>query len=142
MSGQFLANESAVLPGAASEVNPAYFPCDPSNNGNIRTGANCHVSLGSPSGGTYAIGNRTRNANGWSPSAFISAGQSVLTPNAAVAGFDGTTLRVLSGGQANASGSQGNTADAFSTGPSAPVLLGPPDRSSTSRRTRRASFST
>ncbi|MEO8348706.1 MAG: PKD domain-containing protein [Acidobacteriota bacterium] len=124
---------SGPLPNAAlTDFNPAYFPCDPSGAlaGDPRTGTNCHGSLGAvPSGATYRIGVQTRNANGPSPSPFISSGVTVLAPAADIAGLDRATtpfvLRVLRGGTVSAAPSQGNLDDAtffwtFST-PSGPL---------------------
>jgi len=106
----------AALPDASfSDVDPAYFPCDPSAGGDVRTGANCRASLGlsnPPSGGSYRFALQTRNANGWSGGPFVSAAMSFVAPQARVAGLTGGVLTVLSGGQADATPSQGNTAEA------------------------------
>ena len=111
---------SGVLPNPSlTDFNPAYFPCDPSGPlaGDPRTGTNCFGSIGSvPGGSTFRLGVQSRNANGPSTSPFISSGVTVLAPSADIAGLDRSVnpfvLRVLRGGNANASPSQGNLADA------------------------------
>lgn len=112
-TGTFAPEVIASPPGTWSDVNPAYYPCDQLAAGaDIRTGANCHGSLAP---GNYQFALRSHNLNGPSLNTFISAPINVLTPQARIAGFDGTTLRVLSGGQANASASDGNIAGATFT---------------------------
>ncbi len=107
---------SGGLPNAAlTDFNPAYLPCDPSAAvaGNPLTGVNCHGSVNSPSGNAdFRIGVRAHNTNGWSQSPFISSAITMQPPQARIAGFSGGVLRVLSGGQTDASGSDGNVTDA------------------------------
>jgi hypothetical protein len=108
---------SGALPNAAlSTINPAYWPCDPASGGNLATGAGCYASLGSPASNYYLglVTHNTCSTCGYSTT-FVSPAQSLLAPQVSIAGFDGTTLRVLSGGSADASGSQGNIAEATST---------------------------
>jgi PKD repeat protein len=127
---------SGALPNASlTEFNPAYFPCDPSGvlAGDPRTGANCYGSVGSvPGGSTFRLGVLTRNANGPSTTPFISEGKTILAPVADISALDRSTtpfvLRILRGGSANASPSQGNLEDAtffwtFTT-PSGPLTGG------------------
>ncbi len=109
---------SGPLPNTTlTDFNPAYFPCDPSGpiSGDPRSGTNCYGSVGSPlapAGADYRIGIRSHNANGWSGSPFISPAITIQVPAVRIAGFSAGSLRVLSGGQADASGSDGNVADA------------------------------
>ena len=108
----------AALPGGGStaNVNPAYFPCDPSVGGNIQTGDGCAASLGATPAASYQYALRTHNGNGWSTPS-VSPPIAVVAPQARIAGLDTSvnppTLRVLTGqGIADASGSQGNVAEA------------------------------
>lgn len=103
-----------------------YFPCDPSGTvqGSIRTGADCMQSLGltNPAAtNSYRFAMQSANQNGTSTSAFISSAVQFVCPQASIpgyTGFSGTcaktsgTLSVLAGGSADASGSQGNLAEA------------------------------
>lgn len=105
-----------------SDVKPAYFPCEPSAGGDIRTGTGCAASLGltSPAAhANYSYALRTHNGNGWAetPPFFVSPPIPVVAPQARIAGLDtsGATpvLKVLTGqGVADAGGSQGNLAEA------------------------------
>ena len=114
-----------------TDINPMYFPCDPSGTviGDPRTGTNCYASVGNPAGGsTFRFGIQVANANGPSAAPFISPAITMQAPSAEIAGLFGTVLRVLTGGQADASGSQGNVAEATftwtfqtSAGPLAPM---------------------
>lgn len=108
----------SLLPYTASnsDVRPAYFPCDPSAGGDIRTGAGCAASLG-PTSPSYRYALHTHNGNGWSAVPSVSQPIPVAAPQARIAGLDTSVsppvLRVLSGqGIADASGSQGNLAEA------------------------------
>lgn len=99
---------------ALSNVNPAYWPCEPASGGNLSTGAGCYTSLGSPAGGAnFYLGLQSHNVNGYS-NTFVSLAQNVLAPQVSIVGYNPSTqiLRVLSGGTADATGSQGNTAEA------------------------------
>ncbi len=88
------------------------FPCDPSAGGSIATGAGCWTSVGSPTTtGSYQFALQDTNVNG-PGTLFISNSVSVAPPQISVAGFDGTTLNILTGGNADASQTQGNTANA------------------------------
>ncbi len=103
-----------------------YFPCDPSGpvSGNIRTGANCIQSLNltnPATSGNYQFAEQSANANGTSANIFVSSAVSVACPQPKIVGFtgftgvcakSGGTLNVLIGGNANASGSSGNLAEA------------------------------
>jgi hypothetical protein len=103
-----------------------YLPCDPGGvvQGYVRTGANCMQSLGlanPPAANNYRFAMQSANQNGTSASPFISSSVPFACPQATIlgyAGFSGTcaktsgTLGVLSGGSADASGSQGNLAEA------------------------------
>jgi len=103
--------------GGNSDISPAYFPCDPKGGGNIQTGAGCAASLGNPTaGGNYRYAVETYNSNGWSTAA-LSPQTAVAFPQVIIAGLDTTQspalLQVLTGsGVADASGSQGNLAQA------------------------------
>jgi hypothetical protein len=107
---------SGALPNATlTDLNPIYFPCDPSGAvaGDPRTGATCYGSVNSPAGpADFRAGLLSHNTNGWSTAPFISSAVTIQAPTARIAGFSGGVLRVLSGGQADASGSDGNVADA------------------------------
>ena len=107
---------SAALPDSSfQDINPAYFPCDPSGGGDPRTGSSCRTSLGlsnPPAGASFRFALRTRNGNGWSASPFVSSPIPFVAPQARVASFSGGVLTVLSGGNADATPSQGNIADA------------------------------
>jgi hypothetical protein len=103
-----------------------YLPCDPGGvvQGYLRTAANCMQSLGltNPAAtGNYRFAMQSANQNGTSPSPFISPAVQFACPQATIlgyTGFSGTcaktsgTLGVLAGGSADASGSQGNLAEA------------------------------
>jgi PKD repeat protein len=118
--------------GANSDVNPAYFPCDPALGGVIQTGAGCWTSLGSPTAGaSYRYAVQTRNDVGTSPAAPSSV-ITVVPPQALIAGLDTSVsppvLKVLSGqGQADARGSQGNISEAtfnWTFNPGAAAVVG------------------
>src|ERR1700693_2556849 len=103
-----------------------YLPCDPGGvvQGALRTGANCMQSLGltnPPAANSYRFAMQSANQNGTSASPFISSTVQFACPQATIlgcTGFSGTcaktsgTLGVLAGGSADASGSQGNLAEA------------------------------
>src|SRR5262249_33773479 len=112
-------------PAAESSVT-GYFPCDPSGStaGNFRTGASCMQGLGRANpavSGNYRFAMQSANSNGTSVSPFLSAATPVVCPEAVIAaytGYTGTcaktngTLSVLVGGTADATASEGNTAEA------------------------------
>jgi len=96
------------------DINPAYWPCDPSSGGNLSLGTGCFGSIGGPTGGgTFYLGLKTSNVNGASP-AYFSPGVLVNAPTVSIVGFDGNVLHVLAGNPNNgdASASTGNTAEA------------------------------
>ncbi|HKF45160.1 MAG TPA: S-layer homology domain-containing protein [Thermoanaerobaculia bacterium] len=120
----FSPNETGSPASESSVI--GYFPCDPSGptSGNIRTGASCIQSLGltNPAAtGTYRFAMQSANSNGTSASPYVSPGTQVVCPEAfiaAYAGYSGTcaktggTLSILVGGTADATASEGNTAEA------------------------------
>jgi PKD repeat protein len=113
--GAFQPDETLPYSAGAADVKPAYFPCRPPG-GDIRTGAGCAASLPNPSASAvYRYALRTRNGNGLS-AAVPSSAVTVVPPQVRIAGLDTSVspavLQVLSGGQADASGSQGNINDA------------------------------
>jgi hypothetical protein len=103
-----------------------YFPCDPSGTatGAIRTGANCMQSLGltNPAApNSYRFAMQSANTNGTSTTPFLSAPIPVVCPQANILGYTGFSgtcaktagrLNILSGGNADASASQGNLVEA------------------------------
>ena len=103
-------------PGQAlNTLTPIYLPCDPASGGNPTTAANCFTSVGAPpSGGSFYVGDQTHNVNGDGVPPWVSPGITIVPPAVSIVGFDGTTLQVLAGNSNNgdASGSQGNTAEA------------------------------
>ena len=123
-SGSFQRDEGGA-PATEGAVT-GYFPCDPNGaaRGDIRLGTNCIQSLGlsnPPASGSYVFAEQSSNANGPSVSPFVSSAISVVCASANIAGYTGATgtcartggtLNVLSGGNADASGSQGNLAEA------------------------------
>lgn len=112
-TGAFVAEKIAAPPGAFSDINPAWWPCDMASGGDIQTGAGCYASLGNPAA-TYQLGLNSVNINGPGSPPFISSPIAVVAPQISIIGYNASTqtLQVLSGGTANATGSQGNTADA------------------------------
>ena len=90
--------------------NPAYWPCDQLNGGDLASGSGCYQSLNALS--PYKLGLQSKNINGPGASPFISAAIPVLQPQISIVGYNGNVLQVLTGGIADASGSQGNTAEA------------------------------
>lgn len=115
-------------PSAESTVT-GYFPCDPSGSvqGSIRTGVSCLQSLGlaNPAAtASYQFAMQSANSNGTSITPFLASPVQVVCPQVNIlgyGGFSGTcaktsgTLSVLSGGNADASASQGNLAEASIT---------------------------
>jgi PKD domain len=96
------------------DINPAYWPCNPSGGGNLALGTACFGSVGGPvGGGTFYLGLKTTNQNGAS-AAYFSPGVQVLAPTVSIVGFDGSVLHVLAGNPNNgdASASTGNTGEA------------------------------
>jgi hypothetical protein len=89
------------------------FPCDPAGTpaGSITDGTNCWASIGSPSAaGNYQYALKATNPNGTTQ--YTSAAITVNPPQVAIAGFSGGALRILTGGSADASATQGNTTNA------------------------------
>lgn len=116
-TGTFAADRSGTT-AQVGTINPAYFPCEPVNGGNIDTGglgsSSCRQSLGlanPPGNGSYRFASRSQNVNGLSLP-FVSNPVAVVAPQAVVAGLSGGVLRILIGGSADASGSKGNKAEA------------------------------
>ena len=99
------------------------WPCDPKLGGDPASGSTCHASLGSPTAaGDYFLGLHTQNGNlpptsASSYSVVPAPGGTVKPPLAFVNGLTGNpvTLNVLSGGSADATATQGNTAEATFT---------------------------
>ncbi len=103
-----------------------YFPCDPNGvaKGDIRLGTNCIQSLGltnPAASGSYLFAEQSANANGPSASPFVSSAIPVVCAQAIILGYTGSTgtcaktggtLNVLTGGNADASASKGNLAEA------------------------------
>jgi len=105
-----------------------YFPCDPNGvggiKGDIRFGTNCLQSLGlanPPISGSYRFAEQSANQNGTSANVFASSPVTVACPQANILGYvnftgtcakTGGTLNVLTGGNADASGSAGNLSEA------------------------------
>ncbi len=97
-----------------TSFNPAYWPCDDLNGGDVTTGAGCYQSLGTPAA-TYQLGLQAKNVNGPGAAPFVSSPPlAVAAPQLSLVGYNGNTLQVLAGNANNgdARGSQGNTADA------------------------------
>ncbi len=94
-----------------SGFNPAYWPCDNLAGGDITTGNGCLQSLGTLTQ-SYQLGLQAKNVNGPGASPYVSTALTVLSPQISIVGFNGTVLQVLTGGTADARGSQGNTAEA------------------------------
>jgi len=116
--------------GGLSTIPTAYLPCDPSSGGDPAGGTACWQSAGGPTGGNFYVGVNTHNLNGWGLSPAVSQPQSIAAPQVKILGYDGTNLLILSGGSADASASQGNTAEAtftwnFTCSPSCGQQTGP-----------------
>jgi len=123
-TGTFAADETG--PKAAEGTVVGYFPCDPSGvpQGDIRSGASCRQSLGltnPPAAAGYRFALRSANSYGTSTNTYVSAALSVACPQASIAGYSGSTgicvktggtLTLPTGGNADASGSKGNLAEA------------------------------
>ena len=123
-TGSFAADETG--PEASEGTVNGYFPCDPSGavHGDIRSGANCRQSLGlasPPAAGSYRLALRSANSFGMSTNTYSSAAVSVACPQVSIAGYTGSTgtcaktggtLTLPTGGNADASGSKGNLAEA------------------------------
>lgn len=103
-----------------------FWPCDPAAAGDPVNGAGCNVSVGgSVSGGSYALGIRTKNTNplaGPIPSTYVNAAAPVLAPLARIVCPPGDTvcqgggpLTMLSGDRIDASASDGNILDGNAT---------------------------
>ncbi len=112
-TGAFAAEKIANPPGAYANFT-GYWPCDVSNGGDILGGAGCYQSLGTivPN---YQLALQSKNGNpDPSPDTFVSPQVPLSQPQISIVGFDGNTLSVLAGNPNNgdASGSQGNTAEA------------------------------
>ena len=109
-------NAEKVVTGAdlhGYTFNPAYWPCDASAGGDIGTGAGCYASLGTIVS-SYQLAMRAENQNPPDNATFTSQTFTLNQPQISIVGFDGNTLSVLAGNPNNgdASGSQGNTAEA------------------------------
>ncbi len=123
-TGSFAADETG--PKATEGTVVGYFPCDPSGvvHGDIRSGASCRQSLGltnPPAAGGYRFALRSANSYGTSTNTYASAALSVACPQASIARYavstgnsvkTGGTLTLPAGGNADASGSKGNLAEA------------------------------
>ncbi len=93
--------------------NPAYWPCDLLSGGNLDTGTGCYQSLGTiVSNYQLALQSKNINSTPGNLQTFISASLPVLQPQISIIGYNGNVLQVLTGGTADARGSQGNTAEA------------------------------
>lgn len=112
-TGAFVPEVIANPPGSWSDINPAWWPCDELTGGDIKTGTGCYQSLGAPAA-NYQLALRSKNGNLPDPAPTVSPAISVLAPQVNIVGFSGNVLQVLAGNPNNgdASGSQGNTADA------------------------------
>lgn len=123
-TGFFAPDESGTE--AAEGVVTGYFPCDPAGAvpGNIRSGVGCRQSLGlsnPPAGGSYQFAMKSANSFGTSANPFVSSAFAIACPQADIAGYGGFTgtcaktggaLTLPTGGNADASASKGNLADA------------------------------
>jgi hypothetical protein len=102
-----------------------YFPCDPASSGNFSTGAGCAASVGAPattSSWAQQFSERSTNAAGYtSQNVFTSPAIQFSCAPISIVGYTGAsgtcaqtggTLRVLSGGNADASATPGNINDA------------------------------
>jgi hypothetical protein len=136
----FVKDEGGAPPGESTIT--GFFPCDPQGPvaGDIRTGLNCAQSLGFsspiPTGANYSFAMQSSNANGTSANVFVSAPIAVVCPEANIIGYTGFTgtcaktggtLTVLTGGVADASGSEGSPVsyDWTFPGTSTPSASGP-----------------
>ena len=103
-----------------------FLPCDAANGGDFLgqsnpPGSGCAASVGlssAPASQSFRFGEQSRNQNGVSlqpvpntsyPGWFTSAPIPFLMPAIGIVGYDGTTLRILTGGNADASLTQGDT---------------------------------
>ena len=114
-NGSTFATDASL--GTANSLPNVYFPCDPAGTtaGNPVTGANCATSLGigtTPANASFQFAERSSNQNGPAANPFFSAPVAMKMPQAIVANMSGGVLSVLSGGNADASPSQGNLAEA------------------------------
>ena len=123
-AGSFATDESG--PELSEGTVIGYFPCDPAGvpGGDIRSGANCRQSLGlsnPPLPASYRFALRSANSFGTSTNTFSSAALAVGCPQAIVAAYTGFTgtcaksggmLTLPAGGNADASNSKGNLAEA------------------------------
>jgi len=94
--------------GTPGETVSIYFPCDQNtsgNPGNPNTGQNCSASVGGTAGSYLFSLNAT---NQYGTTQYASPAINVALPQVQIAGFASGTLRVLSGGNADASTTQGN----------------------------------
>ena len=93
--------------------NPAYWPCDLLSGGTLDTGAGCYQSLGTIVA-NYQLAMQSKNINSTPGNlqTYTSPAMPVLQPQIAIVGYNGNVLQVLTGGTADARGSQGNTAEA------------------------------
>ncbi len=123
-SGAFVVDETG--PKSTEGAVTGYFPCDPGGvvHGDIRSGANCRQSLGlgnPPSAGSYRFALRSSNSFGMSTNTYSSPAQTIVCPQVSIASYTGSagtcaksggTLALPTGGNADASGSKGNLAEA------------------------------
>lgn len=137
--GTFVADRTAAK---GDTVNPAYFPCDSA--GNISTGANCFPGL---TAGSYSLALKATNQYGTTQ--YTSPAVSVAVPQIQIVGFSDGVLNVLTGGNADASATQGNPLAfnwTFNPGSSArgpgPVVSVPSNATSFSLIVTYAGFST
>ncbi len=93
--------------------NPAYWPCDLLSGGDLGSGNGCYQSLGTIVT-NYQLAMQSKNVNSTPGNlqTFTSAPLPVLQPQISIVGYNGNVLQVLTGGTADARGSQGNTAEA------------------------------
>jgi len=121
--GTFVPDRTA---GKGDTINPAFFPCDSS--GNIGTGVGC---FGSVVAGSYSFALKATNQYGTTQ--YTSPAMSVAIPQIRIVGFSGGALNVLTGGNADASATDGNPAafnwifnpGAVARGPAAVVAVPP-----------------
>ena len=92
--------------------NPAYWPCDLLSGGDLTSGTGCYQSLGTIVT-NYQLAMQSKNINSTPGNlqTYTSAPLPVLQPQIAIIGYNGNVLQVLTGGTADARGSQGNLGD-------------------------------
>ena len=104
-----------------------YLPCDPASSGSFATGVGCAASVGAPATTTawaQRFSEQSTNSVSISQNVFTSNAIQFLCASISILGYSGGTggcaqtggtLRVLSGGSADASGTQGNINDPATT---------------------------